>query len=778
MTDQNGQPLGGVWVTVSQNGKPVTAQRTTASGNAVLEHLVPGTYLLEIQLQHYYTATVDNVELAPGQTTPVEVKLQPVRDVTEEVEVTAQPSPIDPEQTSHSESISGGDIAMIPYPTTRDYRNVMAYIPGVIADNGGQIHPSGASAQEVEDYFDGFEVSQPAGGGLGLRINPDVLKKIEVRNSRFSSRFGKGSGGLVDLEAQDGDNKFRFNATNFIPTFQMVKGFHFNNWTPRAYFTGPIVRDRVWFSLSHEGEDDYNIVKELPDGADTNTVWRIADVGRLKFNLSPGNVLSATALVNQLDSNHGGISPFDPYSVSFNQDSTLGFFGLKDQFTIARETLLEFGAGYHWTRNSLVPQGNAPYLFLPSTRAGNFYLNSQNESERSQAFSNLFLKPLKFWGTHQFTFGGEVDRVLFHGDQTRGPIQFLDGAGVLLRQVTFNDQSRFSLSTVESSSYIQDRWSALERVTMEAGARWDHDSFIGRDMFSPRIAGSVMVDRGSETKLSAGTGIYYDRTNLSIVSQAFQGNRTDVYFSPVPLTIPLAFHVDPATLVMPRFVNWSAGLERRLPWRIYARFDYLSRHGSHVWAYEAQPDGTYALQTNKRDNFDGGMITIRRELKPGYPFMFSYMRSRAASNESLGFSLDNFTTGPQLPGPLFWDAPNQITSWGSFPLPSFWKFKKFDFAYSVLWHTGFPFSTVDNFARLVDPPGVHRFPAFLTLNPAIEKKFVLGGYRWAARVGLDNATNSLNPTIVDNDVNSPTFLSFSGTGHRTFNGRIRFLGKQ
>ena len=58
--------------------------------------------------------------------------------------------------------------------------------------------------------------------------------------------------------------------------------------------------------------------------------------------------------------------------------------------------------------------------------------------------------------------------MLFHGDQTRGPIQFFDGTGALLRQVTFNDQSRFSLSTVESSSYIQDRWSALERVTMEA----------------------------------------------------------------------------------------------------------------------------------------------------------------------------------------------------------------------------------------------------------------------------------------------------------------------
>jgi hypothetical protein len=64
------------------------------------------------------------------------------------------------------------------------------------------------------------------------------------------------------------------------------------------------------------------------------------------------------------------------------------------------------------------------------------------------------------------------------------------------------------------------------------------------------------------------------------------------------------------------------------------------------------------------------------------------------------------------------------------------------------------------------------------MDPAIERKFVFRGYRWAARVGVDNVTGRLNPFFVDNNVNSPTFLSFFGTGHRTLNGRIRFLGKQ
>jgi hypothetical protein len=202
----------------------------------------------------------------------------------------------------------------------------------------------------------------------------------------------------------------------------------------------------------------------------------------------------------------------------------------------------------------------------------------------------------------------------------------------------------------------------------------------------------------------------------------------------------------------------------------------LSRHGTHAWAYEAQPDGNYLLDTKRQDRYDSAQITLRKEFKRGYPFLISYTRSRSRSNETVDFALDNFTTGAQVGGVLPWDSPNQIISWGSTPL--FWKFKKFDLAYSVLWRTGFPFVTVDQFGRLVSGPGQFRFPDFLSVNPAIERKFAFKGYLWAARVGIDNITNSQNAAFVDNVVGSPTFLTLGGFSHRTLNGRIRLLGKK
>ncbi len=776
VTDQNGQPLAQVIVIVQQNEKTVAQERTTAAGNVSLRQLVPGTYKVLVEKQGFYTAAVPKLEIISGQQVPLEVRLQPVREYKEEIEVTGQPSPIDPEEAASSQSVTATEISNIPYSSTRDYRNVLPYIPGVIADSGGQIHVVGASTQEIQDYLDGFEISQPAGGALSLRLNPDSLRKVDVRSSRYSAAFGKGSGGLLDLQVQDGDNRFRLNATDFIPTLQNVKGIQINNWTPRAYLSGPLVRDKIWFDLSHEGEMDYNVVKELPDGADTNRLWRVAELARLRMNPTPGNVLTANVLLNVLDSQDSGISPFDPTSVSTNNHSYLYLLGLKDQITVSRDTLLEFGVGVHRSQSSSLPEGDLPYVQGVDGRSGNYYITNRSYSTRTQGFANLFLRPWKLAGTHQFTVGARADRVLYHADIDRSPIQFLDANNTLIREVTFSEAPTFGLSTVETSAYAQDRWTPVSRVLIEPGVRWDRDSFIQRDFFSPRIAGTVLANLKSETKISAGVGIYYDRTNLALVSNAFQGERTNTFFAPTAQTFSDSFTVDPRLLAMPRYVNWSVSIDSRLPGKVYARAEYMSRHGEHGWAFEGQPGSGFTLQSNGQTNYDAAQFTVRKDLKRGYPMMISYTRSRTTSNRTVDFSIDAFLEGNQASGALPWDAPNQMVAWGSYPL--FWKLKKFDFSWSMIWHSGFPFVIVDQFGQILSGPGQFRLPDFLTMDPAVERKFTLHGYRWAARVGIDNVTGRLNPTFVDNNVDSPTFLGLFGTGHRTVNGRIRFLGKQ
>src|SRR5256885_11902009 len=87
---------------------------------------------------------------------------------------------------------------------------------------------------------------------------------------------------------------------------------------------------------------------------------------------------------------------------------------------------------------SSLPMGDLPYVLGTDGRSGNYYITNRNYYNRTQGFANLFLRPWKLAGTHQFTVGGRADRVIYHAKIDRGPIQFLDGNSNLVREITFS----------------------------------------------------------------------------------------------------------------------------------------------------------------------------------------------------------------------------------------------------------------------------------------------------------------------------------------------------
>ena len=776
VTDQNGAVLSGAVVTLLRDGNPVASAGTDFSGKGSFS-VAPGSFVLQAEKRGFYTAKSDPVTVAVGQATEVQVRLQQYREFSEEIEVLGQPSPIDVQQTQSSHQLSSDEIINIPYPTTRDYHNILPFIPGVIVDIERQPHIVGGETRQSQYYLDGFEVSQPAGGLLIMQVNPDSLRQINVETSRYSAQYGKGSAGLLSLDTQSGDNRFRFSATDFIPTLQNVKGINFNNWTPRGVVSGPLVKDIAWFYLSLASENDLNIVKQQPSGADTNSVWRTADLAKFQFNPSPRNTITTFGLFNVFDSDRAGLSAFVPAPTTVDQQQSEFLAGIKDDLLLTKDSLLDVGFGVQRFHGSDQPLSTAPFVITPTAQSGGFFEFDDGWSRRIQGFANLFLPPVNWHGRHEFRVGIQGDEVRDSLLIIRSPVSTVDSNGVLTRRITFQNVPRFEEGLTESSAYAQDRWNASDRFVLEAGTRFDHDSFVRDILVSPRVAASYMIEKSSQTKISAGAGIYYDRTSLDLVTRPLQGSRTDFFFNPDGTLsqppISTSFVVNRAGLQAPRFVNSSVAVERKLPWEIYGRFEYVDRRGTHGFAYEpgALP-ATFVLANNREDRYHAFSITGRKELKRGYPVFLSYTRSYAHSYQVLDFSVDNLVFGPQVSGPLFWDAPNQLVSWGWLPL--FWKI---DFAYSVVWRSGFPFLAVNNQQALVPGAGFFRFPDFLTINPAIERKFTFHHYQFALRLGINNITNNQDPAFVNNNIQSPQFRTFSGTGHRTLNARIRLLGK-
>ncbi len=803
VTDENGVAVVSARVTLQSGALPALQCRTDFAGRCQFRALAAATYELRVEREGFY-ALVRSVEIEPGAT--VEVAISHLQEVREVVDVKESPPAIDPAQVAAKEEISGLDVINIVYPETTDYRNALNFIPGVVQDSAGQPHVAGAETYQTVTLLDGFNVTQPANGQLLVRVSTDAFRSIQVEPSREPAEDGKGSGGVLILNTGIGDDHFRFLATDFIPSVQDKHGLRFDQFLPRLTFSGPLRKGKTWFYNALDGEYDNTIYTALPVHQDNDHILRVGDLFKVQSNLTSRNILTASVLGNFLHDQYAGLSPLNP-QLSTAKDAESDYVAsLKDQHYFAGGQLLEAGLAFDQYNLRLTPYGDLAYV-LPAANpvAGSYYLNEATHARRWQGIVNLYLPSHRWHGRHDFKVGADLDRIFYDAAFERQPISFLqqlqagqgvapcpvDSNGIPIPSMTCARYSIFTggqLSTTdnfEASAYAEDRWSVTNRLLIEPGVRLDWDEIVRHVDVAPRLAGTYVLDNSGTTKLSAGIGLVYDATPIFLIARPHAGERTDYFFDTsgnITSTVLTTFAANRAALQAPRFLNWSVGLEKKLPKAIYLKAEFMEKRGSRGFVYNA-PTSTaeenFVLQNARDDRYDALQVALRHNFRESYMIMGSYTRSRARSNEVLDFNVDSPILSTQQAGVYPWDTPNRFLSWGYLPFFKLPVLHQTEVAYSMEARTGFPFSAINDQAELIGPAGALRFPRYLSVNLQLEKRFHLFGYYLALRGGFDNITGRCNPYVVNSveDANhpSPTFSACEG---RAFTSRIRLLGRK
>ncbi len=376
--------------------------------------------------------------------------------------------------------------------------------------------------------------------------------------------------------------------------------------------------------------------------------------------------------------------------------------------------------------------------------------------------------------------------------RSRAPVSYLNENGTLARTSTFPQTPPFSLHNDETGAYIEDRWRPLNGLLFEPGLRFDWDSLIRRPLLAPRLAAVYAPPHAkSTTKISAGIGLYYDHTQLSYFIQPFAGIRYDTYYTAAGTT-PTGppqesiFTANDAALREPRAVNWSVGVERKLPWNLYGGVNYLQKITSDMFTFVNQSgpaalSGDYALTNARLDHYHQEEFDLRRLFRNGYTLYVAYTHSSARTNAALDYLPTPSPLGPQQPGPQPWDTPNRTISWGWLPfdVPKInWFKKNWDFVYTLTWQTGFPFTAVNATDLVVGAAGAYRFPAYINFSPGLEWRFHFRGAYYGLRGVIENATDSQNPAIVNNNIASPQFGIFTEPQGRALTARLRLIGSR
>ncbi|MGC1372286.1 MAG: hypothetical protein WA824_09120, partial [Candidatus Sulfotelmatobacter sp.] len=364
------------------------------------------------------------------------------------------------------------------------------------------------------------------------------------------------------------------------------------------------------------------------------------------------------------------------------------------------------------------------------------------------------------------------------------------------RYSVFTPGNYSTLFNNEASAYIEDKWLITNRLLVEPGLRFDEDQIVRAPLFSPRLAGTYILDDEANTKLSAGIGIVYDGTTLGLIHQPFEGQRFDYFFNSVmrptnqngtpistPVPVPTTFTVNRSTLEAPRYLNWSLGLEKKLPHSIFMKLEFLEKRGTHGFAYNTingAVDGNVLLGNGRDDRYDAFTVSARHRFRKYYEIFGAYTRSRAHTNQAFDFSVDDPLLTPQEPGPYPWDAPNHFAGWGIVPFFKLPIVHKADLVYSAEARTGLPFLATTDQEEIYpgDPWGKPRLPTYYTINLQFEKRFHLFHRYWALRGGFDNVTNHGNAAYANGVLDAAhPFPTFIDGNTRAFTSRIRYLGK-
>lgn len=773
--DENGLPVEGAEIVfLSPDGIMQTAY-SNGAGDFEIASLKPGPYRARLAKSGFFLLQDQPLQLKDG-VNEVSFRLSHEYELHESVDVIASAQQIDPQQTDQQQTLEAHEIVNLPLPSSHELGSYLPSLPSVLRDHSGALHVSGGRSQETEFLLDGFEIGDPATGGLTTRLNVDTIRSVNVGIGSYGAQYSHGGAGVMALNTYLGDDTWRFGTTNFIPGISLQQGWQLGNWYPRFTLSGPLRKDRVWLSDALSLQHTLGIVSDLPRGSNTSTQWAGDNLLRLQANLAPGNILQGNFLVNRRSYSHLGLSLFSPLPTTRDLHSRRYFVSVKDQLAFPWG-LVEFGAALDKANSRSLPRGSETYVIAPSEASGNYFETLHQRTHRWQTLGNLLLPSRRWHGPHNLRLGFSFDHSAFAQQAVRGSIRTEGSDGGLLLNTAFSGPARFRLANSQFGAYVQDSWQPHRLFLLQLGGRADWNEIIGRTLLSPRLAANFLPFADNRAKLTFAWGIYYQTPSLALLGLGSDQQRVDWLYNSSGATGPFTSRfVVPAGLEQPRLSTTSLAWEEKFGSDTFIGFRAMLRRERFGLAYEFTPlaegyGGEFVLKNNRRDRYRSLEISMRRSFQDGEVFA-SYTRSRARSNKALDYTLENPLFAPQLAGALPWDTPNRLLSYGWAPTP-LWHLL---LSYHLEYRSGYPFGILSPYQQLIGPPDQLRFPAYLSLDVGVEKRLRFRGHEWAVRLSVINVTDHRNPDSVRNIEGAP--VAFAGGQGRAFTARIRLVGQR
>jgi len=372
--DASSGALPGVTVSVTSENLIGGARTAVTDDQGVYRFtLLPGgKYTVSFAIPGFTTLNVDGVSLVAGATATVNAKLE-VATLQESITVTSQSPTIDLESSKVAVNWDQQKLDELPY--SRSLTGLVQMIPGLYATSldvggsnfgtgsgpaartfgrtgGGVVSYDGMIWDQTYGDFGTYEEAQITTAAKGAdAMNPGVTMNLVVKSG--SNKF-KGTG---SANYQSGDFQ-----SNNITSALLAKGYApgVNKFTSyKDYYAevgGPIIRDRLWFYVSHRDASSGNLIPgfiSLKDRQQVEFYTKLQDpTGKFTYQMTKNNKFEGMFQVGRKWQPYRTASRFVPLESTQNQDSwSLVGPSFKYQSVLSAKSTFESSlqrGGYWW----------------------------------------------------------------------------------------------------------------------------------------------------------------------------------------------------------------------------------------------------------------------------------------------------------------------------------------------------------------------------------------------------------------------------------------------
>ncbi len=510
-------PLPGATVRVTHPEQRVGdyAERTDANGLAFFPVLpAGGGYVVEISSPGLGTVRLDAVRVAASGNRTLPVTL--AGEYTERVRVLDRPPVVDLEKSATSTKFSDEFIHDLPV-LGRFYQNVLTLAPGVQdADGDGNPNVHGSRARDFKALVNGVSNVDPLTGQYRANVNPNSIEEMEIITAGAGPEFGRAQGGYANILQKQGGNEFEgvFDAiyrTSALDgdgavTVPRDRSPKFDWIQPSLQISGPIVKDRAWYRLSHEWIDRDDPINTL-SAIEVVTQKQQISSDQITWQVSPRNKLAFKYDANPLDVFNFGVS------------SLLGASASQEQRFDAETYSMLWSAPYspRVYVESLVAWQDGGFSILPAQRgvpndcvagpdfieaaqcdnlqdgrtSGSYWRDFRDHRQRFTVKSDatMHLRERFLGMSHQFKFGLIVENERYVRDITERPrIEFevfrpdpgnagrrIDPIGLVRMEIGVPARQRARATGMTWGVYFKDQMKPAQNLTIEVGARLERE---------------------------------------------------------------------------------------------------------------------------------------------------------------------------------------------------------------------------------------------------------------------------------------------------------------